>query len=109
LPALATLGVELCEDYPSLRLTDILCSILSAPALTSITVGSDKWDVNEYPPSASWVGVDRWLAQIVKHAEVKGGVPLTLRQWPEGKSVWEGFLPEFRKAGGEIKTDTGDW
>jgi len=108
-PALATLGVDIREDFPSPRLTETLCSIFPAPALTSITIGSEEWDIDEYPPLATWVDVDRWLTQIVKHAKVKGGVLLTLVRWPEGKSIWEGFMHEFREAGGEIKTDTGGW
>jgi len=39
-------------------------------------------------------GLDRWLSRIVKHSEVTGG-----------KSIWEGFLPDFRESGGEIKGD----
>ena len=30
---------------------------------------------------------------------------MTLVRWPRGKSVWEGFLRAFRKAGGGVKTD----
>jgi len=109
LPALATLDVNIREDQPSPRLTEILHSFYPVPALSTITIGSEMWNINECPPSIPWVDVDIWLARISKDAEVKGGVLLTLIRWPEGKSVWEGFLPKFREAGGKIKTDTGGW
>lgn len=53
--------------------------------------------------------MDRWMARISKHTKVKGGLSVILEQWPEGKSVWDGFLHGFREAGGEIKTDTSNW
>jgi len=93
-------------DDPSPRLTNILCSIGSAPVLTSIAIGSSDWNFIEHPHLAGpWVDVDRWLSRIAKHAKVKGGLPLTLRLWPKGRSVWPEFLPEFRESGGEIRLD----
>jgi len=38
--------------------------------------------------------------------EVKRSLTVILAQWPEDKSVWEGCLPEFRKAGGELRVET---
>ena len=106
LPALNTLAIGLCVYSPSPRLTSILCSIDSAPALKSITIDNPNWTFAERLPSASsWVDVDQWLSRIAKHTTVTGGLPLTLGRWLEGRSVWEGFLPEFRESGGKINVD----
>jgi hypothetical protein len=74
LPALTTLLIDLCdEDDPSPHLTNILCSIGSAPALTSISIEYYDWDSIERPPEEDpWVDVDRWLSRIAKHAKVGG-------------------------------------
>lgn len=109
LPALITLKVDLCADVPSPRLTNILYSIDSAPALTSITIEYKGWDIIEHLPSGPWVDVDRWLSRIVKHTKVAGGLPLTLELWPEGKSVWEGFLHRFMEAGGKLVVSVAWW
>jgi len=108
LPALTSLVIVLFAWNPVPRLTNIMCSIDSAPALKSITIDNPGWS-RLLSSGSSWVDVDRWLSRIAKHAEVAGGFPLTLRRWPEGKSVWEGFLPEFRESGGIIKVDHGGW
>ena len=72
--------------------------------LTSIAIEYGDWKyIGHLPSDDQWIDVDRWLSRVAKHAEVIGGLQLTLRQWPEGRPVWEGFLPEFRKSGGEIK------
>jgi len=106
LPALTTLVIGLCLHNPSPRLTNILCSICSAPALTSIVLDNSNWIFVEHFPSASlWVDLDRWLSRIAKHTKVMGGLLLTLRRWPAGRQVWEGLLPEFRESGGKIKLD----
>jgi len=105
LPALTTLVIELYSSDPSPHFTNVLCSIGSAPALTSIVIDHSNWGPIEDSLSEDpWVDLDKWLSQIARHAEVTGGLTLTLRQWPEGKSVWEGFLPEFRESG-EIKVE----
>jgi hypothetical protein len=110
LPALTTLMIDLSDHNPSPHLTNILCSIGSAPALTSIVIEYDDWDyIENLPLTDPWADVDRWLSRIAKHAKVKGGLALTLTQWPEGMSVWERFLPEFRESGGEIKVDYSPW
>jgi hypothetical protein len=110
LPALTTLAIDLCGGDPSPYLIHILCSIGSAPALESIAIEHVDWDFIERLPSKDpWVDVDRWLSRIAKHAKVKGGLALTLARWPKHKSVWEGFLPEFRESGGEIKVDHNSW
>jgi hypothetical protein len=110
LPALTTLVIDLCACVPSPHLTHILCSIGSAPALTSIVIDYFDWNEIRHPSDSledAWVDVDRWLSQIAEHAKVEGGLALTLTRWPKGMSVLEGFLPEFRKSGGEIKVDHG--
>jgi len=105
-PALTTLIIYIYVDHPSPRLTNILCSIGSAPALTSIFIEYSDWIFLDHLPLADrWVDVDRWLSQIAKHAKVEGGLPLTLRRW----TVWEGFLPEFRESGGRIQVDNSGW
>ena len=104
-PALTTLVIDLCLYHLSPQLTNIMCSINSVPALTSIVVEHPHWIISP-PFGGSWVDVDRWLSRIAKHAEATRSFPLTLRRWPEGKSVWEGFLPEFRESGGKIKVDS---
>ena len=105
LPALTTLVVGLHVYTPSPRLTSILCSIDSAPALSSVAIEYNWKCVRRLCPRALWVDVDRWLSRISKQTKVTGGLSLTLIRWPEGKSVWEGFLPEFRDSGGQIKVD----
>ena len=105
LPALTTLVVGLHVYTPSPRLTSILCSIDSAPALSSVAIEYNWKCVRRLCPRALWVDVDRWLSRISKQTKVTGGLSLTLIRWPEGKSVWEGFLPEFRESGGQIKVD----
>ena len=104
LPTLTTLAIDLCMDVPSPRLTSILCSIGSAPALKSVAVGFVFWDFVETLPEGPWADVDGWLSQIAKHTEIKGGLSLTLTLWPEGKLVWEGFLHGFKTCGGKIGT-----
>jgi hypothetical protein len=104
LPALATLVIDLFEYEPSPHLTNILYSIGSAPALTSIVIEYYDWDSIEHLPFEDpWADVDRWLSRITKRVNVDGGLALTLTGRPEGKSVWDGFFPEFRESGGEIK------
>ena len=106
LPALITLVIDLCVSHPLPYLTNILCSIGSTPALTSIVIDNPQWEpIEDFFLEDPWADLDRWLSGIAKHAEVTGGLPLTLRRWPEGKSIWEGFLPEFRRSGGEIKVE----
>jgi hypothetical protein len=94
MPALTTLLIDLDKDCPSPRLAKILCSVGSAPALESISIEHTYWYYIEHLPSEDpWVDVDMWLSRIAK---ANGGLALTLTGWPEGKSVWEGFLPELR-------------
>ena len=102
LPALTTLVIYVYADHPSPRLTNILCSIGSAPTLTSIILKYGNWISPDHPPLEDpWVDVDKWLSRIAKHAKVEGGLPLTLMRW----ALWEGFLPEFRESGGRVEVD----
>ena len=108
LPALTTLVIYIDADRPSPLLTNILCSIGSAPALTSIIIKYDSWTFNftdHLPFADQWVNVDRWLSGIAKHAKVEGSLLLTLRGW----AFWEGFLPEFRKSGGRVEVEDIGW
>jgi len=106
LPALTTLVIHLDLYVPLPHLTNILCSIGSTPALTFIAIEHSDWEyIEQFLSEDPWVDMDRWLSRISKYAEVTGGLSLTLRRWPEGKSVWEGFLPEFRGSGGEIRVE----
>jgi hypothetical protein len=109
LPALTTLIIHLSEYNPSPCLTNILCSIGSAPALTSIVIKYDWDSIKRLPLEDPWVDVDRWLSRVAKHAKVKGGLALTLAQWPKYVSAWEGLFPEFRESGGGIKVVHGPW
>ena len=104
LPALTTLVFYTDAVDPSPHLTNILCSIGSAPVLTSITIKFDGWRViGALPKGYRWADVDGWLSQIAKHAEVTGGLLLTLTQWLEGMPAREELFPRFREAGGIIK------
>ena len=107
LPALTTLVIDLRLYNPSPRLTNILQrSIDSTPALSSIAIKHADWErMGDFCPGAPWADVDRWLSRIAKQTKVTGGLLLTLRGWPKGKSVWEGFLPEFRESGGKIRVE----
>ena len=101
-PSLATLTIYIYMDRPSPHLKNILSSIGSAPALTSIIIGSmNRVSLDYLPLVHLWVDVDRWLSRVSRHAKVEGGLLLTLKQW----TVWEGFFPEFRESGGKIKVD----
>ena len=105
LPALTTLVIQLYLSDLSPHFTNVLCSIGSAPALTSIFIDHlNREYIDDIFSEDPWVDLDRWLSQIARHAEVTGGLTLTLRGWPEGESIWEGFLPEFRESC-EIKVE----
>jgi len=84
---------------------NVLCSIGSAPALTSIVIDHSNWElIEDLFFEDMWVDLDRWLSRIARRTEATGGLTLTLRGWPEGKPIWEGFLPEFRESG-QIKVE----
>jgi len=104
LPALTTLDIDLQSD-PSPRLITILSSISSAPALGSITFRHDKWsNIDQSSFQGTWVDMDRLLTWMAQRARVQGGFSVTLKWWPKDKPVWEGFLRDFRRSGGQVKT-----
>ena len=106
LPALTTLAIDIDPFGPSPHLKNILCSIHSAPALSSIAIEHPNWKSMEHSYLwAPWVDIDKWLSRIAKQTKVTRGLLLALRRWPEGESVREGFLPEFRESGGKVKVD----
>ena len=77
---LTTLAIEIDAVDPSPHLTNILFSIDSAPALSSITIEHVDWKSTKHLClGAAWVGVDRWLSRIAKHTKATGGLSLTLR------------------------------
>ena len=107
-PALTTIEVKVHSGFLSAPLANLLPRIRSAPALSSITF--------EYPESTRavedvlsllWVDVDKWLAWLATGAKSEGGLGVVLTPWPEEKSSVEGCLPEFRKAGGDLRVDAG--
>ena len=97
LPALTTVKVRSGPNPISPRLADFLSCIHSAPVLSSITFKPE----DPFPLKADpnpWIEVDNWLTQLV--AQVKDERKLTVVL---GDPEWEEYLPEFRKAGGEVK------
>lgn len=109
-PALTSIYIDFQYEDPSPRLKALLTSISSAPALASVDIGYEQWDIVDSAPLLDeWAGLDTWLARMTEQTTVKGGLVLTLKQWPPEMSVWNGFLPEFGKAGGKIETDPGGW
>ena len=105
LPALTTLVIQLYSSELLPHFASVLCSIGSAPALTFVVIDHPNWEhIDDDFSEDPWVDLDRWLSQIARHAEVTGGLPLTLRGWPEGEPIWEGLLPEFRESG-QIKVE----
>ena len=100
--------IDLCSGGPFPRLVYILSSIHSAPALTSLTFTPEEgWYGGCFPSSGPWVDVDKWLARMALQTEVKGSLTVVLVQrLEEVPGVLEGSLPEFRKAGGELKIET---
>ena len=107
-PTLTSIHINFHFEDPSPRLTTLLSSISSAPALASVDVGYEHWDIVDSIPSHEWAGLDTWLARMAEQTTVEGGLVLILKMWPE-MSVWKDFLPEFGKAGGKIETDPCGW
>ena len=99
------MNIVLLEGEPFTRLAYILSRIHSAPALASIVFTSEEWPTYRCFPSDLWVDVDEWLARMEVQTKVKGGLAVKLVQQPEDGPFWEGCLPEFRKAGGEVRIE----
>jgi len=105
IPHHTLLDIDLQSD-PSPRLFTILSSIYSAPALGSITFRHKIWsNIGQSSFQGAWADMDRWLTRMAWRARVQGGLSVILKSWPKGKPVWEGFLRNFRRAGGQVKTD----
>ena len=106
--ALATIQVEIRSDLLSARLADILSSIHSAPDLSSIIFKYPKsTTVKDVPTSRTWIDVDKWLARLAMSVKTRRSLTVVLTTWPEGNSRWEEYLPEFMKAGGELRVEAG--
>jgi len=105
LPALTTLDIKLQGGNPSPQLITILSSISSAPALDSIAFEYDEWSDMDTSFQDPWVDMDRWLARAAEHTNAQGGLSAIFKRWPKGQSVSEGFLRDFRRAGGQVKID----
>ena len=54
--------------------------------------------------------MDDWLARMAtaRGVGVNIGLRVVLTGWPEGDLCWEGYFPEFRGAGGELKREIHD-
>ena len=105
LPILATIEIEIFDPPPTDRIATFL-SILSAPALSSITFRYNYLDIRtDIVSDAVWKDVDKCLARLAAHAKRDGSLTVVLAPWPAGYSVSEECLPEFRKAGGELKVE----
>ena len=108
-PALTSLRMSVCSGGPSPRLMNILHQISSTPALASIDITCEETDPFGLVPPITWDEMDRWLARIAKSVAVEGGLVLTLRRWLPAESDLEGYFPEFRESGCEVKTDQNGW
>ena len=108
-PALTSLRMSVCSGGPSPRLMNILHQISSTPALASIDITCEETDPFGLVPPITWDEMDRWLARIAKSVAVEDGLVLTLRRWLPAESDLEGYFPEFRESGCEVKTDQSGW
>ena len=106
LPALATIQVEIRSGFLSDDLADVLSSIHSAPDLSSIIFKYPKsTTVKDVPTSRTWIDVDKWLARLATSVKTRRSLTVVQTTWPEGNSKWEEYLPEFMKAGGELRVE----
>ena len=105
--AVTTVEVKIYLGSPSARLVDILSSIHSAPALSSITFKYLKSStVEDTPTSSIWVDIDKWLARLAMNVKTGRSLTAILMPRPEGNSKWEECLPKFTRAGGELRVET---
>jgi len=107
LSALARVEIQLYSEGISGRLVDLLSSIHSAPALSSVTFTFPvRHGASVFPPPGPWVGVDKWLARLTgDRGRAEGGLTVMLKPWPDGDSNWEGYFPTFRMAGGKLTVE----
>ena len=107
LPALTTMEFMIRSRSPSARLVDILSCIRSAPALSSITFKFLAWHVVGGIPTvpSQWTNVDKWLARLATHVAARRSLMVVILLRSKGDSRWEERLPEFRKAGGQLRVE----
>ena len=97
-PALTSLRIYFPRGTPTVHLIDILSSISSVPALSSITLG--RWMRFTFEPdyASTWDHLDAWLVQTGRNATVEGDLVLALTSWRRDR-VPEVLLPRFREVG----------
>jgi hypothetical protein len=93
LPPLSTLtkvNIHLCSNDVSGRLADLLSSIHSAPALSSVTFTFPaRHAACAFSSSGRWIGVDKRLGRLAsERGKAEGGLLVMLTPWPEGNSSW---------------------
>ena len=80
---LTTMEIETNSGPLSARLASFLSSILSAPALSSITfryLGSNPRE--DIPVSSVWKDVDRYLARLAAQTKRDRSLTVVLVPWP---------------------------
>ena len=106
LPVLTTVEIEIHLGPLSDRVITLL-SFLSAPALSSITFRYDESTLREdidFYRFSRWTDMDKCLARLAAHAKKDGSLTVVLTPW-RVEDLVEKCLPEFRKAGGELKVE----
>ena len=104
--------VELTADFPTGAVASLLSSIRSAPKLSSVTFSFTgvRSTLQEFPASGSWTVVDKWLARVgSERTGAEDGLCAVMAGWPEDNPNWEGYFPEFRRAGGKVGRETHDY
>jgi len=104
LPVITSVKLEIRSGTLSPRLADVLSCIRSVPALSSVTFKYPKMSgVEVIHASSQWIDVDESLTRLAMEVRSKRSLVVVLTPWPEGNSSWEVYLPEFRRAGGELR------
>ena len=101
--------VDVTSENSTARHASFLSSIHSAPEPSSVTFSfAGRWATpSMFPSSGNWIVVDRWLARMVAtRTTAKAGLMVVLARWPEDNPNWEGYFPEFRRDGGELRRET---
>ena len=91
----------------SVRIAEFLSCIFSAPALSSITFRYPFNTEVDFLNNPLWTDVDKWLAWLTTRIQSGRSLRVVLSPWPEGNTMWEECLTEFRKAGGEFEVEVG--
>ena len=103
--------VELATGFLPGRLASLLSSIHSAPNLSSVTFSfADRSATpSVFPSSGNWVVADKWLAWVATvRTTAKASLMVVLAGWPEDNPNWEGYFPEFGRAGGILRREIHD-